>query len=718
MKFLSLAPALGAICNFLLSIFVLLSDRRSRLNQVYFFWGLCITTWNACTYFLFTTGPEASDRALFWATVLQYGVIFLPVASLHLCLLVAEVSAPRALAILYLLHLCLAILHALGFFIEGVQHLEFAWYSKAGIGFWIYAAAFTQSTVAIWIMLKRRPGLAPLRRRRLDAMILAQTLIVVLGSNDLLPILGLKTYPFTDTRIYPYGSIAAIFYGIIVGYSVLQHQLLDVHIALGRNSAHIVRFGFLLLLGLAMQVTFTVLAPGEFTFFSFCSSLAVLVFSTLLASFLFPKLFGIPASRSDHSLHGDRFETPDRVRGFVENMIWYDDTDTLFDDLHSLLVRTLGIGSYKIILRDEFLHAFTIHRAHPPDDGAALPEIKVNSPIFQFFEWSKSEYLALSAKYARPGESNMGRLARRQFAVTGAEFAFPLTVQNEPFGLLLVGARANGTDFSGTDISMLVGLVKNLSLMVNQVRLRTQIRQNQDFELLGKMSRGMAHDLNNLLTPVSTLLQLATELGPGASLDDELLPMAMRNVKTMRAYIRESLFFSENLRPQLQQGPLDEVIRDAVATARSSRDKPVTIEVDAPVGVEIEMDAVLLQRLIANLVSNAIDASAPDSTIQVRLERLPRSEVSRDWVRLRVVDQGEGISKENLGRVQTPYFTTKNRGDSNRGFGLGLAICRKIANLHGGNLSIASQLKKGTTVQVDLPIRQMAPATPPVPLPA
>jgi len=129
--------------------------------------------------------------------------------------------------------------------------------------------------------------------------------------------------------------------------------------------------------------------------------------------------------------------------------------------------------------------------------------------------------------------------------------------------------------------------------------------------------------------------------------------------------------------------------------------------------VAIEMDLVLLQRLVVNLVSNAIDASAPAGNVVVRLEQLPKSEVARDWVRLRVIDQGEGISKENLNRIQTPYFTTKNRGDSNRGFGLGLAICRKIVNLHGGNLSIASQLKKGTTVQVDLPTKQIASTMPP-----
>ena len=98
--------------------------------------------------------------------------------------------------------------------------------------------------------------------------------------------------------------------------------------------------------------------------------------------------------------------------------------------------------------------------------------------------------------------------------------------------------------------------------------------------------------------------------------------------------------------------------------------------------------------------------------MRVELERLVKTEAARDWLRLRVIDQGEGIAKENLARVTTPYFTTKNRGDEGRGFGLGLAICRKIVALHGGHLTIASQLKRGTTIQIDLPNRQNAPLVP------
>jgi signal transduction histidine kinase len=96
---------------------------------------------------------------------------------------------------------------------------------------------------------------------------------------------------------------------------------------------------------------------------------------------------------------------------------------------------------------------------------------------------------------------------------------------------------------------------------------------------------------------------------------------------------------------------------------------------------------------------------------------LPRTDLNRDWYRLKVIDHGEGISADNLQRVFTPYFTTKNTGDGKRGSGLGLAIARHIVQLHGGNLSIVSKEKKGTTVQMDLPskLNQQghSPASPP-----
>jgi GAF domain-containing protein len=89
--------------------------------------------------------------------------------------------------------------------------------------------------------------------------------------------------------------------------------------------------------------------------------------------------------------------------------------------------------------------------------------------------------------------------------------AFPLIVEGNLFGLLLVGSKRNEEMLTATDLHLLVELTQQLSLVLNQIRLKDEVLRTQELELLGRMSRGMAHDLNNLLTPIWTLLQLASE---------------------------------------------------------------------------------------------------------------------------------------------------------------------------------------------------------------
>src|SRR4026209_2121752 len=98
----------------------------------------------------------------------------------------------------------------------------------------------------------------------------------------------------------------------------------------------------------------------------------------------------------------------------------------------------------------------------------------------------------------------------------------------------------------------------------------------------------------------------------------------MRNIQMMRSYIKEALFFSENLRPDIQLGRLDVLIESAVELARESRRKSRTIRYVVETGGEtlIEMDSVLIQRVLTNLIGNAVDASSDNSEIRVELVQI------------------------------------------------------------------------------------------------
>jgi len=215
-------------------------------------------------------------------------------------------------------------------------------------------------------------------------------------------------------------------------------------------------------------------------------------------------------------------------------------------------------------------------------------------------------------------------------------------------------------------------------------------------ELFGGMSCGLAHDLQGLLTPVSTCLQLCAEGTAGRTKAEVLLPVALRNLKTVQAYIEQARYFSQHARPRMRPERLDLLLPLAVSLAEFRwKSKRLAVVATVPGEVTVALDAVFMLRLLGNLLANAIAAAPPDSTVRVELQR-----VDEEGLRIQIADQGAGISREKLGRLLA------REGKAKAASGLGLAICRKIVQWHGGRLNIASEEHTGTTVTVDLPMRQ------------
>jgi hypothetical protein len=240
--------------------------------------------------------------------------------------------------------------------------------------------------------------------------------------------------------------------------------LLDVRIHVTRIAAQVIRFLFLFSIGLLLLLTCTLLGPGQFNTFSFLSALAAIMVSGIVASLVFPRLFGTGGDSLEMRILGDRFEYQDQVRSFIQNMYWYSDMQTLLDDLQELLTETFCLKGFKIILRDETTRAFSIIRASPPVAIRELEHLRIPSPVFQYFEWGRDAYLSLGDVLSMGSKSVLARQAREQLQGLDAQFCFALSSQNEPFGLLLVDQKISGEPYTATDINLLVMLVKNLSL--------------------------------------------------------------------------------------------------------------------------------------------------------------------------------------------------------------------------------------------------------------
>ncbi len=373
-------------------------------------------------------------------------------------------------------------------------------------------------------------------------------------------------------------------------------------------------------------------APAAFTALSFVIALAVVVISTGVASVLFPRLFGTGADSIERRIMGDRFEYHDRIRAFIAAVQESGDAGQLLEGLDELLTKVVHVSGYQLVMIEDHSRKFTILQEYPEHSAPYVPVIGADSPLLNYFRLTAAEYLSLNLPSENRFSEEQEMEARACLAEADAEFCFPFMVSTEPFGLLFLKQRGENRRYTATDVHLLAMLARNLSLSLNQIRLKNQILQAQEAELLGRMSRGMAHDMNNLVTPVQTLMQLIAEGVPIESLRDELLPLATRSIDTLREYIREALFFSENSRGDFKLGRLDMILGEAVAiVAARCEQKGIKMVLQAPTEALVEMDKSLIKRTVANVLGNAIDASDAGMEIRVELFALEKSEPERDW---------------------------------------------------------------------------------------
>jgi signal transduction histidine kinase len=145
------------------------------------------------------------------------------------------------------------------------------------------------------------------------------------------------------------------------------------------------------------------------------------------------------------------------------------------------------------------------------------------------------------------------------------------------------------------------------------------------------------------------------------------------------------------------------------AKNRLPEDVKITFDIDIPDDLwQIDGDEDKLIQVIFNLLRNAVEAMPGEKKIFIRAENIVISDKNSlsvsegQYVKILIEDKGIGISAENLERIFDPYFSTKQAG-TQKGMGLGLSICFSIIKKHGGNISVESEVGKGTIVTIYLP---------------
>lgn len=215
------------------------------------------------------------------------------------------------------------------------------------------------------------------------------------------------------------------------------------------------------------------------------------------------------------------------------------------------------------------------------------------------------------------------------------------------------------------------------------------------------MAAGIAHELNNPLTSVSGFTELVLgELPEGSEVRNDM-ELVLREAQRARGVVRRLLDFARQSESVRVRSDINEIITDVLALVNHLlRISGVQLITGLSDGIPwISVDRNQIKQVILNLIHNALHAMPTGGELHMLTDRRHREQ--RDWLTISLSDTGTGIAPENLQRVFEPFFTTRSKDG---GTGLGLSVTYGIITDHGGFIDVESQVGKGSTFTVWLPV--------------
>jgi len=230
--------------------------------------------------------------------------------------------------------------------------------------------------------------------------------------------------------------------------------------------------------------------------------------------------------------------------------------------------------------------------------------------------------------------------------------------------------------------------------------LEEKFYESQKLAAVGQLSAGIAHEVRNPLSSIKMSLQILEKRMNPEGNDLKRFRIAQREVEHLEKLVNDILIFARPTEPEMTPGDINQFLKYSLNLAEKEiAEKKIRVEnrFDDKIPL-LPFDAAMLKQAFLNLYLNAIDAMETGGVLSLA-SRLVDGE--RKSVSIEIADSGAGIEDEVLPHIFNPFFTTKNYGT-----GLGLSQVKKIVDLHGGTIEIASKKGSGTKVTVRLPLKR------------
>ncbi|MEW6219456.1 MAG: PAS domain S-box protein [Thermodesulfobacteriota bacterium] len=292
-------------------------------------------------------------------------------------------------------------------------------------------------------------------------------------------------------------------------------------------------------------------------------------------------------------------------------------------------------------------------------------------------------------------------------------YCIPILQGPESVGLINVFVREGHRYHEAEDqflsviADTLAGVLRHHRAEAEKKELVERLAASEKMAALGRWTSNFAHEIRNPLTAVGGLTRRLAKKVAASSEETTYIERILEEVGRLEVVLSNMLAYARSYRIPEEEHDLGVMLAHLLEQlAGTCRAQGIRVQADLDVVPAIHIDRQLAEKILANLLANAIEAMPQGGVLKVASTL--RSIAAGNFVVIRIQDTGEGIAEENLPLVFEPFFTTK---PGKKRTGLGLASTKKIIEAHGGAISVQSRAGEGTLVTLTFPV---APADLPV----
>lgn len=303
----------------------------------------------------------------------------------------------------------------------------------------------------------------------------------------------------------------------------------------------------------------------------------------------------------------------------------------------------------------------------------------------------------------------------RQLAHAGTRLFVPMAFERRLVGFLALGQKQSGRFYSGEDSELLRTLANQGAVAVENARsYRALIRANEELRAaqsrlieaerlaaIGELSASVAHGIRNPLAGIKAAAQFADlDLAKDHPLHENIVDI-ISEVDKLESRIKALLDFAKPFAPHPAPCQVSRLVADSVSYLRSQiAAQGIAVSTDIDPGLpDVLLDYAQIEQVLLALLSNAVEAMPRGGRLGVRARLIN----GRDQLAIDVTDTGPGITPEQMPSLFKLFFTAKPNGT-----GLGLAVARKVVELHGGTIRAESEPGKGSKFTIELPLGPLA----------